>query len=143
LPPAPDLPLAQQPSQLERTEFTRRRASLPRERWDAVKRTAREHGVTTSSVLLTAFSDVMRLWSKHPDFTLNLTLFNRPWEPMRISEVIGDFTSLILLEVRGAQEEPSVFVREGVDRAGFSLPLVAFHQGRHALRAGRAWPADS
>ncbi|MDX2679230.1 non-ribosomal peptide synthetase [Streptomyces soliscabiei] len=113
LPPAPELPLAKQPSQLERTEFTRRRARLPRDRWNAIKQTARKHGVTPSVVLMTAFTDVLRLWSKQPDFTLNLTLFNRPADPPEIAEVIGDFTSLTLLEA-GASHE-STFARRALE----------------------------
>ncbi|MEK8110152.1 condensation domain-containing protein [Micromonospora sp. M12] len=77
LPPAPELPLLRQPAQLDRTEFTRRRAALPADRWRAIKQRARERGVTPSAVLLAAFADVLRLWSKQPDFTVNVTLFNR------------------------------------------------------------------
>ncbi|WP_329241745.1 amino acid adenylation domain-containing protein [Actinoallomurus sp. NBC_01490] len=104
LPPAPALPLAVQPSQLQRTEFTRRQARLPRERWAAVKRSAGRHGVTPSAVLMTAFAEVLRRWSAQPDFTLNLTLFNRPQAHPEIDRVIGDFTTLTMLEVRADAE---------------------------------------
>jgi amino acid adenylation domain-containing protein len=100
LPPAPALPLATRPSQLARTEFTRRQARLPEERWTAVKRTAQMHGITPSTVLMNAFAEVLRQWSAQPDFTLNLTLFNRPRAHPEIDRVIGDFTTLTMLEVR-------------------------------------------
>ncbi|MFF8961079.1 amino acid adenylation domain-containing protein [Streptomyces sp. NPDC014894] len=100
LPPAPELPLAVLPGRLERTEFTRRAARLSRERWGAVKETARRHGLTPSAVLMTAFGDVLRRWSAQPDFTLNLTLFNRPPVHPQIDRVIGDFTTLTMLEMR-------------------------------------------
>ncbi|WP_188316377.1 non-ribosomal peptide synthetase [Solihabitans fulvus] len=105
LPPAPALPLAVRPAQLPRPEFTRRRASLAPARWDAVKREAHRRGLTPSSVLATAFAEVLRLWSNQTRFTLNLSLFNRPPAHPQINQVIGDFTSVTLLEVDAAPEE--------------------------------------
>ncbi|GAA3017408.1 hypothetical protein GCM10010519_54060 [Streptomyces lactacystinicus] len=120
LPPAPDLPLAIQPGSAERTVFTRRRASLPREQWELVKKTARERGLTPSSVLLAAFADVLRQWTSQGDFTLNLTLFNRPAEAHpQIGGIIGDFTSLTLLRISGGQDES--FARR---TAGFQQQLM-------------------
>ena len=104
LPSAPALPLAQQPSELGRTVFTRRGARLPRERWAAIKRRAQQRGLTPSAVLISAFGDVLGRWSGQPSFTLNLTLFNRPATHPQLSEVIGDFTSVSLLAVEAASE---------------------------------------
>ena len=107
LPPAPDLPLARQPAQLDGVEFVRRSARLPRERWEYVQQAARRRGLTPSVVLMTAFADVLRLWStKQPTFTLNLTLFDRPPLHPRIGEVIGDFTSLTMLAVDAPSDDP-------------------------------------
>ncbi|OIJ88430.1 hypothetical protein BIV24_21945 [Streptomyces colonosanans] len=100
LPPAPELPLAVQPGQLSRPKFARHHARLSRDRWSAIKETARRRGLTPSAVLIAAYSDVLRRWSKRPELTLNLTLFNRPPLHPQIGEVIGDFTSLVLLETR-------------------------------------------
>jgi amino acid adenylation domain-containing protein len=105
LPPAPELPLAVQPGQLSRPLFTRCEARLPRDRWSAVKEAARRRGLTPSVVLMAAFADALRLWSKRPEFTLNLTLFNRPPLHPQLGEVIGDFTSTILLEVRASRDD--------------------------------------
>lgn len=105
LPPAPALPLARQPGQLPQATFTRRRATVPRERWAAVKQTARQRGLTPSAVLMTAFADVLALWSKQPGFTLNLTLFNRPPGHPEIGQVIGDFTSVTLLDASSQPDE--------------------------------------
>ncbi|MGW0884900.1 amino acid adenylation domain-containing protein [Streptomyces sp. NPDC002671] len=103
LPPAPELPLAVQPGQLGRPAFARQHARLSREGWAAVKETARRRGLTPSAVLVTVYADVLRRWSKRPELTLNLTLFNRPPVHPQIGDVIGDFTSLVLLETRPEQ----------------------------------------
>ena len=104
LPPAPDLPQTTQPPRRSRAEFTRRHSRVPRERWEFIKRVARQRGLTPSAVLLTAYTDVLCRWSRQSDFTLNLTLFSRPPVHHQIDEVVGDFTSLTLLAVRNSAE---------------------------------------
>ncbi|MCV5197222.1 hypothetical protein OFM41_27595, partial [Escherichia coli] len=43
------------------------------------------------------WSTVLSAWSAQPEFTLNLTLFDRrPLHP-QINQILGDFTSLMLL----------------------------------------------
>jgi len=99
LPSAPPLPLAKQPGQLVRAAFTGRRARLARRRWDTVKRLARHHGLTPSTVLMAAFCDVLRAWSRQDAFTLNVTLFDRPQVHPDIAVIVGDFTTLTMLAV--------------------------------------------
>jgi pyochelin synthetase len=106
LPPAPALPLARQPAQLTRTEFTGRAARLSRQDWGSIKRIARARGLTPSVVLMTAYAEVLRRWSGQQSFTLNLTLFQRPPVHPRIGEIVGDFTSLTMLAVDTEPGEP-------------------------------------
>ncbi|MGA9769875.1 MAG: beta-ketoacyl synthase N-terminal-like domain-containing protein, partial [Blastocatellia bacterium] len=99
LPPAPDLPLAKNPGSLTHPRFLRRSAVLDREKWLRLKSRAASSGVTPSGVLLAAFAEVLAAWSNNPRFTINLTLFNRlPMHP-QVNSIVGDFTSLTLLEV--------------------------------------------
>jgi amino acid adenylation domain-containing protein/non-ribosomal peptide synthase protein (TIGR01720 family) len=99
LPPAPDLPLAVQPGLLTKSIFVRREGELDSASWLRLKKRAARAGLTPSSILLTAFADVLSVWSKGPRFTINLTLFNRlPLHP-QVNDIVGDFTSLTLLEV--------------------------------------------
>ncbi len=97
LPPAPDLPLRTDPAKLGRPTFTRREAHVDAERWQAISERARAHGLTASSVLATAFCEVLSAWSTHAALTVNLTLFDRRDVHPDIGNVMGDFTSLLLL----------------------------------------------
>ncbi|WP_235037049.1 non-ribosomal peptide synthetase [Actinomadura sp. K4S16] len=97
LPPAPQLPLARDPESLGRPRFTRRQIRVPAEQWQAVKDTARRHGLTLSTVLATAFAEVLGAWSARRDMTINLTLFDRRRVHPDIDAVLGDFTSLLLV----------------------------------------------
>ncbi|MFS8104536.1 amino acid adenylation domain-containing protein [Lentzea alba] len=103
LPPAPQLPLAKDPSEVVRPRFTRRAAAIDSGRWKSIVERAREHGVTSSAVLLTAFAEVLGRWSARPDLTLNLTLFDRKEVHSDINNVLGDFTSLLLVACRPAE----------------------------------------
>ena len=99
LPPAPELPLAQNPGSLSQQRFSRLDARLDRETWQQLKRRSAEVGLTPSGILLTAYAEVLGVWSKRPRFTINLTQFNRlPLHP-QVNDIVGDFTSLTLLAV--------------------------------------------
>ncbi|WP_122358917.1 non-ribosomal peptide synthetase [Pseudomonas ficuserectae] len=99
LAPAPDLPLVCQPESISQPHFTRRDRELSVQQWSRLKELARQFAVTPSVMLLTAFSEVLALWSRQPSFTLSLPLFNRMPLHADVDDIIGDFTSLILLEV--------------------------------------------
>jgi amino acid adenylation domain-containing protein len=68
--------------------------------WQALQMHAKATGVTPATVLLTRFADVLALFSGQSHFAVNLILFDRkPLHPA-VAEIIGDFTSMNLLEVR-------------------------------------------
>ncbi|WP_215544475.1 non-ribosomal peptide synthetase [Amycolatopsis sp. CA-230715] len=98
LAPAPALPLVREPESVSRPHFVRYEKLVPAEQWRTVKAAAKEHGVTPSAVLLAAFAQVLALWSRHPRFTLSLPLFNRLPLHHGVNAVLGDFTSLVLVE---------------------------------------------
>lgn len=99
LPPAPDLPLKIKPEELDKPTFSRRNAFLSLSEWAGLKKNAAGAGLTPSIVCLTCFSDVLARWSQSARFSINLTLFNRPPVHPQINDVVGDFTSLTLLEI--------------------------------------------
>ncbi len=99
LPPAPELPLARGPAELSAPRFARRSGALDAAAWGRLRARAGRAGVSPSGVLLAAWSEALAAWSKSPRFTLCLTLFQRlPLHP-EVDRLVGDFTSLTLLEV--------------------------------------------
>lgn len=106
LPPAPELPLAVSPSTILSPRFVRRRERIERDAWTRIKERCATSGVTPSGVLLAAFSEVLRAWSKSPNFTINVTVLNRvPLHP-QVNDIIGDFTSLLPLAVESSPDAP-------------------------------------
>nr|WP_317937097.1 non-ribosomal peptide synthetase/type I polyketide synthase [Streptomyces cellostaticus] len=105
LPPAPQLPLAVDPSSLDRPVFNHRGATLAKEDWTRFKQSAAAAGVSASAALCTAYSQVIAAWSATPDFSLNLLFFNRlPLHP-QVGDVIGNFSTTLLLEIRDSATE--------------------------------------
>jgi epothilone synthetase B len=105
LPPAPELPLARNPGSLRKPRFVRRTSRLEPPTWLQLKTQASHLGLTTSAILLTAYARVLAAWGKTSDFTVNVTLFNRRPVHPQVNDILGDFTSMILLEVVNSPQE--------------------------------------
>ena len=105
LPKAPELPLVKNPGSLTKPKFERRVTTIDKYYWDKLKTRANKLGVTHSGLLAAAYSEILARWSKSPHFTLNLTLFNRLPFSSDVNDIVGDFTSLILLEVDDSKKD--------------------------------------
>jgi len=102
LPPAPDLPLAKEPRDIAQPRFVRFSRTLDGKHWSRLKKAAGTANLTPSGLLLAAFGTVLRRWSQKPRFTINATVFNRrPLHP-QVLELVGDFTSTMLVTFDGA-----------------------------------------
>lgn len=129
LPPSPLLPLAVPWEKLGTPRFERLSAQLEEKSWQTFQQKARTHGLTPTLALLTVFAEVLRLWSTQPDFTINLTLFNRkPLHP-DIGEVVGDFTSTMLMGIKEPQEP-------GFEARALKLQGVFLDDFEHSLYSG-------
>lgn len=99
LPAAPDLPLAKHPKNLKQHRSQRYEDRLKPTDWQQLKQRSAQVGLTPSGLLLAAFAEILAAWSKQPQFTVNLALFNRlPLHP-QVNHLLGDFTSVTLLTV--------------------------------------------
>jgi amino acid adenylation domain-containing protein len=97
LPPNPQLPVGHAPP--GRPIRVRRSGRLDAERWERIRRRAAALGVTPSAVQLAVYATVLGAWSRTGRFTIDVPLFNRhPIHP-EINQIIGDFTSVTLLDV--------------------------------------------
>ncbi|MBM2766525.1 non-ribosomal peptide synthetase [Burkholderia anthina] len=106
----PALPLAPELPTIERSEsapasFRRHALTLPPARWAALRTLAGEHRVTPSGAILAAFAQTVDRWSRQPAFCLNVTVLNRPPLHPDVDRIVGDFTSVNVLEVRAEDGE--------------------------------------
>ena len=99
LPGPPRLPLAKQPADIARPHFVRRDLALDAETWRQLKERSAKAGVTPSIALTAAFARVLGRWGGSRHFTLNLTQFQRAPVHLQVNRLIGDFTTILLLEI--------------------------------------------
>ncbi len=104
LPGPPELPVLADPHPPAR--FERLAGALSAAEWAGFQARAREHGVTPTCAVLAAYADVLRRWSRRPEFTLNVTVLNRPPVHPQVAALVGDFTSVELLAVRDQPGRP-------------------------------------
>ncbi|MFC4034727.1 amino acid adenylation domain-containing protein [Streptomyces polygonati] len=69
---------------------------------------ARSYGVTPAAALATAFAEAVATWSDSRRFLLNLPVFDRELISPDVAELIGDFSSSLLLDADLRQELPFV-----------------------------------
>jgi amino acid adenylation domain-containing protein len=99
MPPPPELPLARHPGTITEQRFTRRSGGLDPHAWQALQARARQHNVTPTVVLLTAYAEIINAWSSGSQFTINLPVQNRLPLHSQINGIVGEFSSLSLLAV--------------------------------------------
>ncbi|MEV6598632.1 amino acid adenylation domain-containing protein [Actinoplanes sp. NPDC051346] len=102
LPPGPELPLATDPQTMAEVRFSRLTGRLDARAWARLRSQSARRGLTPTALLLAAYGEVVGAWSKSPRFTLNLPMANRlPLHP-EVDAILGDFTSVTLLEIDAA-----------------------------------------
>ena len=94
---APDLPLKKDPALITQPVFVRHAFHMEPQLWEELRKHCTRHGVTPSALLLTVYAEVMGLWSGNSRLTINAPVFTRlPIHP-EINDIIGEFTSNLLV----------------------------------------------
>jgi SagB-type dehydrogenase family enzyme len=128
LPPGPALPLRCDPTDIVTPRFVRRAAMLEAARWQAFKASCQRRRLTPSAALVTLFSSVLGDWTSSRRFTLNVSLFHRRACHRDIDRIVGDFTSLLLVEMDADPAKPLLdraraaqhALQEGLDHAAWT-----------------------
>jgi len=105
LPPAPKLPMRTDPRKRGHADFHRWQTRLSPARWRRLRALCASKGLTSSSAVLGAYAETVNRWTSQDGFTLGVTLLNRLPVHQRIDQLVGDFSSVDLLEVRPRAED--------------------------------------
>ncbi|MFZ5989459.1 MAG: AMP-binding protein [Bacillota bacterium] len=98
-PSSPALPLKQEPYNVKKPRFKRQRKVFDKKDWERLKNIARKNSITSSVLLCTAYAAVLAFWSNQPKLAISLTTLNRyPFNP-GVNDIVGDFTSVMLLDI--------------------------------------------
>ena len=95
---APDLPVINKSGLTEHT-FSQKKMFLDKGIWKEFRKTARNHSITPSALVMAALAEVVALWSLNDKFSINTTFFNRPQIVNDINQVVGDFTDVIVSSI--------------------------------------------
>jgi len=98
-PSAPQLPLKCKLSDVESPEFNRKQKFFSKSQWTKLKEYVRKNGLTPSAFLSHLYSEVLGYWSNQTRLAINLTIFNRFPFHKDVDEIIGDFTSVLPLDI--------------------------------------------
>ncbi len=103
LPGGPDFPAARDPGRADSLRFSHRDAVVDPEDWRRLCATAADAGVTPSALLLTVYAECLARFARSPRFCISLTQFDRqPLHP-EVAAMVGDFTSIVPLEIEDAR----------------------------------------
>lgn len=79
--------------------FERLSFRIDTKKWSDVKENIRLHNISPSAALCTLYALVLAHQSNQPKHALNITVFNRLPMHRDVKELVGDFTSIMLLDI--------------------------------------------
>ena len=97
-PPAPVFNYKISPSEVEKSHFARVSHYFTADSYNGLKEIAEKNGSTVSAVMLSAYGEVLSMFSGMSRVGINLTIFNRYPFHRDINEIYGDFTSTVLID---------------------------------------------
>lgn len=135
LPPAPNLPLATVHDKSAHQVVTRQ-GRLNKEEWQNLKIQWQSWGVTPSAALLALYAVSLASFCRHPAFTLNLTFFDRRSYHDDVQKIIGDFTSVLLIDV---DLKKPVLLRQFIEKTQTLLWQRLAHSQVNGVELLRDW----
>jgi amino acid adenylation domain-containing protein len=99
-PAAPEIPVNWSGEKSATGKFVRRKKLLDRETWLDFVRSAAGQNLTPSAALLSLYAEILSAWGGGRRFAVMLTVFDREAVHPQINQIIGDFTQLMLVEIR-------------------------------------------
>lgn len=98
---APELPMTHTPEEIEKPVFHRLIHRVSIEKWKALKEKITARSITASTFLMTLYGRILATYSNKDSVTLNVTVFTRFPFDQAVKNMVGDFTSVMLLDIKG------------------------------------------
>ncbi|WP_349369840.1 amino acid adenylation domain-containing protein [Salinarimonas sp.] len=121
LPPGPALPTRKDPNGLSGARSARRLVRLSPRDWSRLQAAARDRGLSAPVALASAFCETLSCWCGGEDFSLNVTLADRPPTVPEVEAVVGVFTRPLPAPFR--HEPATVEARAAALRGGLAAAL--------------------
>lgn len=98
-PSYPQIPFLNNPANISKVRFKRKSKHINEEVWKKIQNVCRERKITPSILLCALYAEVLSYWSNQQKLGISLTLSNRLPFHKDVDNLVGDFTSLILLDL--------------------------------------------
>lgn len=98
MPLHPELPVNVETFDNTAVSFTRYPFTLTETQWSSFKIKCQKFNVTPSNAVLTVYRDLIQQYALNDLFSINITLMNRHQYDKKIDQVIGDFTSVNVMD---------------------------------------------
>ena len=95
----PKLPLNTTLDKVKDPKFKRLETFIDKNDWNRIKEYSKKKGITLTAFLCTTFSYILGYWSNNYNMLINMTTFNRYPFHKDVSKIIGDFTSLLMVNI--------------------------------------------
>lgn len=113
IPVMPNLPIEIEKDTLNYKKIEHLREEINKSIWDNFVKICSKNNVTSSGMLLTIYSEILKKWSINKDFCINVTTMNRNIELYQnIYDIVGEFTNVVLLEVKN--DKKSSFIERAL-----------------------------
>jgi len=106
-PSAPEIRLKDKIENIYNPSFQRKSITYDMDNWQRVKDICQQNAVSPSALFCTIYCEILSYWSEQVEFGINLTVFNRYPFHEQVEQIIGDFTSVMLIAVN--MEETQTF----------------------------------
>lgn len=98
-PLAPVLPMIMNPTAVSSPKFHRLTKTISKDKWKKIKQFTATHNVTPLALFFLRYAETLAYWSNQQEFAINFTVANRiPFHP-DVNNIVGDFTSLMIIDV--------------------------------------------
>jgi len=105
---APSLPVKTSAKDITKPVFKRCKHMISPEVWSGVREALAKYGITPSTFLMTAYGRLLAYYSGSANATLNVTTFSRFPFHEAVENMMGDFTSVMLVEINGREQYSDV-----------------------------------
>lgn len=92
------LPILKKPIDVKEIKVTRHSRKVNTNLWNQIKENAKSYNTTPSIVLLTCYMIILEKYSNQEAFYVNVPLFDRNHSNAQVSDIVADFTNLLLVE---------------------------------------------
>ncbi|WP_020519538.1 non-ribosomal peptide synthetase [Catelliglobosispora koreensis] len=110
LPSAPQLPRRRRGGDPD-PNLVRRIFRMPSQQWAKLAAATKKNRLTPTMAIGAAFCEVLRHWAKAPNFTINIMYGERAPLSPDVGNVVGNFSSTLLLECAGGAPESTFLDR--------------------------------